>query len=166
MIKAIMACDSQGGIAKNGTLPWDKNPKDLAWFKKQTAGSVVVMGSKTWDDPVMPSPLPGRINVVVTSNPEEHPGADHYISENLLEGIENLANNYNKKDIWIIGGANLFSQATPVISEVYLTIMDDEYNCDTWINIKEIKSIFGNEMASQHDEGMTVMILERFKKDK
>ena len=67
MIKAILACDEEGGVSKKGTIPWPKNTKDLGWFKKNTTNNVVVMGSKTWVDPLMPWPLPNRINVLATT---------------------------------------------------------------------------------------------------
>ena len=35
MIKAILACDEEGGVSKKGTIPWPKNTKDLGWFKKK-----------------------------------------------------------------------------------------------------------------------------------
>jgi len=54
VIKAILACDDLGGVSKEGTIPWPKNPKDLGWFQKNTTNNVVVMGSKTWEDPLMP----------------------------------------------------------------------------------------------------------------
>ncbi len=66
MIKAILACDNEGGVSKKGTIPWPKNTKDLRWFKKNTTNNVVVMGSKTWVDPLMPWPLPNRINDLAT----------------------------------------------------------------------------------------------------
>ena len=50
MIRAILACDEDGGVSKDGTIPWPKNTKDLAWFKKNTIDSTVVMGSKTWTE--------------------------------------------------------------------------------------------------------------------
>ena len=43
MIKAILACDEEGGVSKKGTIPWPKNSKDLGWFKKNTTNNVVVM---------------------------------------------------------------------------------------------------------------------------
>ena len=67
MIKAILACDEEGGVSKKGTIPWPKNTKDLGWFKKNTTNNVVVMGSKTWVDPLMPWPLPNRLNVLATT---------------------------------------------------------------------------------------------------
>ena len=80
MIKAILACDNSGGVSKDGTIPWPKNTKDLGWFKKNTINNVVVMGSKTWTDPLMPWPLPNRVNVLATTREKEFPGADKYLS--------------------------------------------------------------------------------------
>jgi dihydrofolate reductase len=69
MIAAILASTNTGGIGLNGTLPWPKHSEDLKWFKEHTSNQIVVMGRKTWDDPMMPKPLPNRINCVVSSNP-------------------------------------------------------------------------------------------------
>ena len=79
MIKAIMAVDDKGGCSKNGTLPWPKNSNDLQWFKKNTLNHVVIMGKLTWIDPLMPSPLKKRINVLITNNKKDNPGADEYV---------------------------------------------------------------------------------------
>ena len=57
MIKGIMAVDEKGGISKGKSMPWPKNTEDLKWFKKNTLNQVVVMGSGTWADPFMPTPL-------------------------------------------------------------------------------------------------------------
>ena len=71
MIKAILACDDSGGVSKGGTIPWPKNSKDLGWFQKNTTNNVVVMGSKTWEDPLMPWPLPKRKNVLITTRKKD-----------------------------------------------------------------------------------------------
>ena len=64
MIKGIMAVDEKGGISKGKSMPWPKNPKDLKWFKDNTINNIVVMGRKTWEDPLMPTPLKLRINIL------------------------------------------------------------------------------------------------------
>ena len=158
-----MACDAQGGIAKNGTLPWPKNSKDLAWFKQKTQGCTVIMGSKTWNDPFMPSPLPQRRNVVVTSNPDANPGADEYITSNLIQEILRIEQEHSRKDrpVWIIGGANLVEQTEDIFDAIYLTIMENSYKCDTFIPLKQILRHYP-EVASQSQEGMTMKILEKF----
>ena len=85
MIKAIMAVDDKGGISKGSSMPWPKNSNDLKWFKKNTENQIVVMGSKTWEDPFMPTPLANRINILVTSKDYSlYLGADHYINGCLL----------------------------------------------------------------------------------
>lgn len=87
MIKAILACDNKGGVSKKGTLPWPNNSTDLKWFKANTAGHTVIMGSTTWQDPHMPRPLPKRINILATSRSDEYPGAHYYINGDLKHEI-------------------------------------------------------------------------------
>ena len=84
MLKAIMAVDDNGGVSKSGSMPWPKNSGDLQWFKKNTINQVVIMGRLTWVDPMIPTPLPNRINILVTKkSPSLFPGANDYISDNL-----------------------------------------------------------------------------------
>ena len=140
MIRAIMAIDEFGGISKNGSMPWPKNSSDLKWFKKNTLNSLVVMGRLTWVDPFMPSPLKGRINVLVTNQKKElYPGADEYISENIISSVLNLSKTYNNKDIFIIGGAQVLNQLFDLIEEFYLTRIYGNYECDKNIDLIRIK---------------------------
>ena len=97
MIKAILACDNGGGVSKDGTIPWPKNTKDLGWFKKNTINNVVVMGSKTWTDPLMPWPLPNRVNVLATTREKEFPGADKYICGDLNKKLKTLRKDLDKE---------------------------------------------------------------------
>jgi dihydrofolate reductase len=130
MIKAIMACTKNYGIAKDGTLPWPKNTEDLRHFKKLTNGHIVVMGAKTWNDVCFPSPLPGRENYVVTHQ-DSLVGAN-VINSNVLNRIKELDN--SNKDVWVIGGASIIEQCKDIITEFHLTIIDGHFNCDTFLN--------------------------------
>ena len=121
MIKAILACDNGGGVSKDGTIPWPKNTKDLGWFKKNTINNVVVMGSKTWTDPLMPWPLPNRVNVLATTREKEFPGADKYICGDLNKKLKTLRKEYDNKTIWVIGGPNIIEQTIGSIEEFYLS---------------------------------------------
>ena len=128
MIKAILACDNGGGVSKDGTIPWPKNTKDLGWFKKNTINNVVVMGSKTWTDPLMPWPLPNRVNVLATTREKEFPGADKYICGDLNKKLKNLKKEYDNKTIWVIGGPNIIEQTIESIEEFYLSRIPGKYN--------------------------------------
>ncbi len=85
-IVAIVACTRDGGIGKEGRLPW-KLSGDMAYFKRVTldtedvpgARNAVIMGRKTWESiPKSFRPLADRLNVVLSRNPK---------SINLPDGV-------------------------------------------------------------------------------
>ena len=137
MIKAIFATDLQGGMGNKGSLPWPHDKEDLNNFKNATTGHIVVMGSNTWLDPVMPKPLPHRICVVVTRQPINQFEAAHEVISGdwLLESLALLEQNYPNKHIWIIGGAKLLTSCRSIIKEINLTTFMTEYNCDTILDM-------------------------------
>jgi len=66
----IYARARNGVIGKDNQMPWHL-PEDLAHFKRVTLGQPVIMGRKTWDSlPPKFRPLPGRLNIVVTRQPD------------------------------------------------------------------------------------------------
>ena len=162
MIKAILACDDTGGVSKDGTLPWPNNPTDLKWFKDNTAGHVVVMGSTTWEDPHMPRPLPKRTNVLVTSRKDDYPGADGYISGDLNAELKELEETCPGLITWVIGGPNIIEQTLGVIDEFYISRIPGEYACDTFLPLKKIESLF--ELTTViHETSVTFEIWEKRK---
>lgn len=151
MIKAILACDEEGGVSRNGTLPWPKNSKDLQWFKDNTLGHIVVMGSTTWKDPHMPRPLPRRINVLVTSHPENYPDVNT-LNGNLVEELKRLESQFPSLITWIIGGPNIIEQCLGVVDEFYLSRIPGKYNCDTFLPLKKIETLFKITLQETHPE--------------
>jgi dihydrofolate reductase len=144
MIKAIFATDLQGGMGKNGSLPWPHDKEDMLWFKTATTGHVVVMGSNTWLDPTMPKPLPNRHCVVVTNQDvslfaEAH---DVIAGNALIPSLEVLALNHPKKDIWIIGGAKLINSTQHLFRQVHHTLFYDNFDCDVIIDYKKVLEDF------------------------
>ena len=160
MIKAILACDDTDGVSKNGTLPWPHNSTDLKWFKENTAGHVVVMGSTTWEDPHMPRPLPKRTNVLVTSRPTDYNGANRYISGDLNIHLKALAEQNPGLIIWVIGGPNIIEQSLGVIDEFYLSRIPGDYDCDTHLPMKKIETLFKVKWKEEHPE-VKFQILEK-----
>ena len=141
MIKAIMAIDEKGGISKGHSMPWPKNSIDLKWFKENTINNIVVMGRKTWEDPFMPTPLKSRINILITKKQHSlYPGADYYFSGNINNNILEIQNNYENKDIFIIGGSEIINLTFDLIQEFYLTRIYGNYNCEKFINISLIEN--------------------------
>ena len=134
MISAIFAVDEEGGMGNNGVMPWPMNKEDMKWFKTKTQGHTVVMGKNTWNSGDMPTPLPGRRNVLITNefiNNDNVVQASGDVPE-LLEYLEGEDDN----EIYVIGGVNILLQAKPVLDSIFLTRIPGTYNCDTTIDIK------------------------------
>ena len=158
MIKAILACDNAGGVSKNGTLPWPHNSTDLKWFKENTAGHIVVMGSTTWEDPDMPRPLPKRTNVLVTTRKDDYPGADVYLTGELNNELKHLEYVNEGVITWVIGGPNIVEQTLGVIDEFYLSRIPGAYACDTFLPLKKIESLFERTYIDDSNELVTFEI--------
>jgi len=141
MIKAIMAVDQKGGISKGKSMPWPKNSQDLKWFQKNTINQVVVMGSGTWADPLMPTPLKSRENILITSKDNlTYPGADRYLKgNNILQEIQDLEIIYKTQDIFIIGGSEIINKSISIVQEFYLTRIYGNFNCEKFINLDAIE---------------------------
>ena len=136
-----MAVDDNGGISKGLSMPWPKNSKDLQWFKKNTLNQVIVMGSKTWEDPFMSTPLKDRENILITTKDNSfYPGANAYIKGNIVDEILNLEKQYLNKDIYIIGGPEIIKQTFDLFKEFYLTRIYGNFKCDKFIDIKKIST--------------------------
>ena len=131
MIKAILACDQDWGIGKDGDLPWPHNTEDLKWFKASTIGGVVVMGKSTWNS-LPRKPLPNRKNIIITSSEQdkEQDGCQ-FIKFNIAK--KELVNMSKSRDVWIIGGAKLVKGLLDIIDEFHLSRIQGSYDCDTFL---------------------------------
>lgn len=138
MIKAILACDGQGGIARNGIMPWPKNQADLRHFRQLTSGSTVVMGRGTWEAKDMPTPLPNRFNVVVTSDPN-YKAEGAVVSNDIKTDLTKLA---ESNTVFVIGGAKLFEHLIDEISIFHLSRITGHYECDTFLPLDLIAEKF------------------------
>jgi dihydrofolate reductase len=136
MIAGLFAVDAVGGMGWQGSMPWPNNPDDMKWFKATTQNQIVVMGKKTWDSPDMPSPLPGRHNVVFTNNFFECDEIEQ-VKGDVCEALVSIKSANKKKNIFVIGGPNLLMQSRPVLERVYVTRIQGEYLNDTHLNIND-----------------------------
>lgn len=132
MITIIVAYDEDRAIGKNGKIPWHL-PEDFKHFKKMTTGNPCIMGRKSWDSlPEMYRPLPNRPNIVVTRNmfdfheksiKRQYPHLgdkqkvfsflDHapiHVTDSVEEGISFANFAYEDKEIFIIGGGEIYKQ--------------------------------------------------------
>ena len=136
----IAAIDKDGGIGKDGYMPWHY-PADLKLFMNLTMGNTIVMGRKTFDGMFDrdKAPLKGRQNIVVTSTADEYRSrfADKYPASELSFTTDiNCRDVELAKDtkIFYCGGANLYQQVLNLIDIdiIYLSRLEESYDCDTF----------------------------------
>ncbi|MBT4648972.1 dihydrofolate reductase [bacterium] len=138
MISIIAVIDKNKGLAKDGNL-LVRLPEDLQHFKKITSGHVVIMGRKTYQS--IGGALPDRINIVLSKDPK-FKAKDCVVFENLDKALEfakikilrHFGNAQCRQDeeIFFIGGGEIYKQVLPLADKLYLTIIDAEYEADTW----------------------------------
>ena len=125
MIRLIAAIDRQRGIAKQGFQPWFI-PEDEAFFTKLTKqyGGHVLVGSTTFK--TFHGPLKQRDNYVLTRDKTPIEGVG------LVHDLEKFLNDFSDRDLWVIGGANVFSQVFELgkADELYLNHIDADFGCN------------------------------------
>ena len=124
-ISIVVAMAINHVIGINNTLPW-RISADLAHFKSLTMGHHLIMGRKTFDS--IGRPLPGRTTVVVTRNQKlKIDGC--IVTHSLEEAIRSCGNDDN---IFIVGGAELYTLAMPLADIIHLTEIQQEIAGDTF----------------------------------
>ena len=119
-ISMIVAMADNRVIGRKNQLPWHL-PHDLKYFKATTMGKPIIMGRKTYES--IGRPLPGRSNIVVTTNPDfraEGVKVVHNIDQ-ALEVAEGVAVVDGAQEIMVIGGAQLYAEMLPRTQRLYLT---------------------------------------------
>ncbi len=115
------------GIGLKGALPWHV-PEDLKRFKALTMGHAIIMGRKTHES--IGRALPGRRNLVVTRGAATFPGCETVQSlEQALELTE------QDQLPFIIGGAQLYADALPKVTHLFLTQLDRDVEADTFFPV-------------------------------
>jgi len=174
--KAIAAMSLNRVIGAGGRIPWHL-PEDFKWFKSVTMGNIIVMGRKTFEG--LGRPLPNRKNLVLTRHPQRliksHPeifgqyhewrGGQHLkrahqfhflklgeIPETeifVFNSLDKLNPDEFPNDIFICGGAEIYAQALPRCSDLYLTLVKREIEGgdaffplfeDRFVTVEEIRN--------------------------
>lgn len=105
---------SENRVIGNGNkIPWHL-PEDFKWFKQMTTGQIVVMGRKTFES--IGKPLPNRTTIILSRTNFEVPGVQ------TVRSLEEIPEAPDKK-VFICGGGQIYEQALPLCSDVYLTLV-------------------------------------------
>lgn len=127
ILSLLVAADENNVIGKDNKLPWHL-PQDLKYFKNQTWGLPILMGRKTFES--IGKPLQGRKNIVITRNRDwKHEGVEvvHTVEEAVTK-----AQSFDVKEIFVIGGAEIFKTAFDKAHRIYLTRIHHQFEGDTY----------------------------------
>lgn len=126
MLSHIVAASENNIIGSNNELPW-KLSDDFKYFKNKTWGMPVIMGRHTYES--MKKDLPGRINIVVTRKAGWQP-ENIFVARDINEAIKQ-AKESDAKEIFIIGGGQIFKQTIEIVDRIYLTRVHTTVEGDT-----------------------------------
>jgi len=124
--KAIAAMSLNRVIGAGNKIPWHL-PEDFKWFKKMTTGQIVVMGRRTFES--IGKPLPNRTTIILTRSPKPVAGVETISDLNQLDPANPA---FAGHEIFICGGAQLYQQALPCCSDLYLTLVNRIVEGDTF----------------------------------
>lgn len=147
--EAIVAMDSNNGIAKDGKIPW-KSKTDMKFFKDKTINNIVVMGFNTLLSLPNGAPLKDRLNIVVTRKKrqdsikdlcEKYQNLMFMNEEQLLQFVKNpelyltkddktLFNLKSEYKFYLIGGEQIYKSFCKFCSAIWITKIKSKYNCD------------------------------------
>jgi len=158
MISIIVAVSENNVIGKDNTLVWHL-PADMKFFKEKTTGHTIITGRKNYESiPEKFRPLPNRTNIVITRQTDySAPGA--IVVHSLEKAIEK-AKETGDKEIFIIGGAEIFEQSLRYTDRIYLTEIHHTFEGDTffpkpsaenWKEINRIKGFRDEKNLYDHD---------------
>ncbi len=152
-MNAILAMTKDGGIGKNGTIPWHYS-EDLKLFKHMTTGHVVVMGRKTFDS-LGKKVLPDRKNIILSKTF----GGDKE-QFRLRTGIQiiddpsklkDILTEEEYKDCYIIGGSEIYKAFSDEITNYLISEIKKDHECDTFFD-KSILDDFDKELVHEGED--------------
>lgn len=131
VISLIAALGNNKVIGIKNTLPW-RMPADMRYFKELTAHKPIIMGKNTYDS--IGRPLPNRLNIVLSREPENIPGC--VIAHSVEEAIVAAG---KSEEIMVIGGASVYKQFMPVAGRLYLTFINHDFEGDAYFPDFDLK---------------------------
>ena len=115
-INIIVAMNTKNVIGVNNQLPWHIT-EDLKFFKEMTLNKTIIMGRKTFDS--INRPLPKRENIIITRNKSFFaPGVK------VVSSLEEAYDISKGKEVFVIGGGEIFTEALNKAVRMYITIID------------------------------------------
>lgn len=154
IISLIAAHTKNKVIGLNGKMPWHLS-EDLKYFKSITLGKPIIMGRKTFES-LGCKPLPGRKNIILSKTAEASSDPNVCWVPSVDKAIELCQ---NIPEVMVIGGAQIYQQFLPKAKRFYLSLLDKEYEGDTFF--PDYEQFDWSKVSEEKKQGFTAIILEK-----
>jgi len=156
-ISIIAAIGQNNELGKQNELIW-RIKEDLKRVKELTMGHPIIMGRKTFDS--IGHPLPGRTNIVVTRSNLNIEGC--LVFDSLEKALE-AARAIDSEEIFIFGGASIYTEALPFTDRLYLThIKKIDAEADVFFpDFSAFTTVVEEELHLDHEPPFTWRTLDR-----
>lgn len=155
MIAAVAR--SNRAIGKDNHLLWSI-PEDMRHFRELTSGHAVIMGENTFRS--IGKPLPNRTSIVLSIDPNfDQEGC--LVVRSIDEALE-MAKRCEAEEVFIIGGASIYKQLIPYAGRLYLTIVEGQYEADTYFPpYDEFTKVISEEKCDNGTHSFSFITLEK-----
>ena len=160
----IAAVAQNNVIGKDGQVPW-RIPEDLKRFKEGTLHHSVIMGRKTYESiPAKYRPLPQRVNIILTRQPEYRADGAFVMSslEEALQAVqrsEPVMEGIKYDEAFVIGGESVYRKALPFAVQLQITQVHAPYEGD--VHFPEIDPAIWRETACRKREGYSFVTYQK-----
>jgi dihydrofolate reductase len=165
-ISIIVAMDMKNGIGKDDKIPWHIK-KDLVRLSLMTRGKIAVIGDKTYNSmagyyDISGRPMPAKEYIVISLDINFKSKRNNTFAVNSIQEALDRIKKSKEKEVFVIGGASIYKQMIEFTDRLYLTIVKNEFNCDTFFpDYSDFKKIISSEEDSDEGFTFTEKILER-----
>lgn len=156
----IAAIDSNSGISKEGTQPW-QSKSVIKFFREKTIGNgrnAIILGRETYEAlPDEIKPLPKRKNIVISRKWKQENHPDLMICNSFIQALSLLGNSSKGYDeILVIGGERIFETAISsylyLCDKIYITKFKINFDCDQFFPWDSISSLpIGKNIVKTRD---------------
>lgn len=165
-ISIIVAMDKKNGIGKDDKIPWHIK-KDLVRLSLMTRGKVAVIGDRSYNSMAgyydkSGRPMPAKEYIVVSFDKNFKSKRNNTYAVNSIQEALDRIKKSKEDEVFVIGGASIYKQMIEFTDRLYLTIVGEKFNCDTFFpDYSDFKKVISSEEDSDEGFTFTEKILEK-----
>lgn len=160
MISIIAAIGTNRELGKENKLLWQL-PSDMKFFRSRTKGHPIIMGRKTHESILehIGNLLPDRTTIVITRDAEYKAPEGALVARSYAIAVQLAKAAPGSEEVFVCGGASIYSQALNSVDRMYLTHIDDEQSdADAYFPDFNPSAFIVSDIGSYEEQGLHFVI--------